>query len=1582
MSNIQKKPYEISLWEDVNVFSVSNGKMTIEYEGKLPGTEQMDKDFGEDASSRAEKEIFQYYTERKLCVIGSSSMNTPIQAFGANLVENTNGTSTLTFSLYYKYLDENNELIDNPFIGLLVNERKVKLRYGAIGDEDMKWYDFVIKNIQENSENYTFTYTAKNIFINELSKTGFNLEFDTELENNQGTIWELGERILEESDWQLVPEEQRGVVKQYREEPLYEVVLKEGITAHNMENTSETLVVGADSKIYCFYSLIEDQASYLQFLFSETGYTTDENRVITGAGATNWYIEGVTYSSTNTYNTPVPDFASSIIVSNDYRGKRLVRQQASFYDSTLGQYVYKYTKDGKDYYGYKKSKYISPSVVMNYIVNPSDFVDDAGWAATGGAVLEPTSDPLWQDYDYVKGGTIISILHTELGPGKYLYNSCLYDNRSGLNNFTTGEEYVIRVKLHKKENGENTNPAPTGLKVRIAPYQRDSEALLGSGTDYFQEFSSWIEDGSTGYFYARAQCTQSLSYVDLYNKEAGMFFTADSDTSYDFIDIQFFPYVTYTKTDTETAAVTKNVMCVPGGDIEAEIQTQYFYYEAGQDTTDPEVIVYSYKNYTDSSDYIADYNTGFEKVRSITAKESNRFNILQDMCETFECWAEFIIDHDETGKILTDDIVKDGKTVGRRQRKWVNFREYIGQDNYVGFRYGKNLKSIQRTLDSESIATKLVVKQNSNEFAQDGFCTIARSLENPTRDNFIYDFTYYVNQGMIDFDIVNNDLYLDANGYLGYYKKLKRLSVERDELVDIQAALLTDVSTFDAAVQTWGAAVENANLQLDDKKKEVKTLTGLTYDEAYSLYKENGKVNGWEDSQEFQNIMASVMRLQTSYETCKTLYQQAQKNLEDANMQYKNNSDRLNEIVEEKLELNQTFYNKYSRYIQEGSWISEDYLDDDLYFIDAESILYNSAFPKVTYTINVLEVSQLEGFENYKFKIGDKTYIEDTEFFGWNANGRPYQEEVVVNEITVYLDEPDKNVIKVQNYKSSFADLFQRITATTNSVQYSSGAYGRAASIVENDGSINSYTMQMSLANNSYVISNAKDQSVIWDETGITTSSPSDPSNLVRIVNGGVFLSSDGGANWTTGITGSGINANYITVGAVDTSKIVIRNNNITSFRWDTYGLTAYSFGYDKDNNMVAYGNGTFVRYDQFGLYGIKNHDSDFIAKKEQDVWDNAQFALTWKGFKLQSDGIDGYVSITSDNDFQVFQGETPRITIGRIGSYSEYIEGEGTFTRYNYGIRIADADGAPVMVTKDDGTLWLTSALYVGSKDIGTSDAKVKIGYLEETRENTDVHEVIHAGDGDKTFIVYEDGKMEATGAEFHGTIYATGGKIGNMTVGDVENLGETVEAIKKFDISSEKGYNFKVGDGGANPTSLAFKATPTGFDLKNDSYVTWQGSNDFGTWEELKKTLAGSEGARVYEFEYAKHKDNFVNSTYYIRVIGYDTNGKEYINYVTIMLVADGTKGEKGEDAINLVIVSSNGNYFRNNIGETILTAKLYQGGKEIDTVAPYSYTYQWVVGGTVISSDSKTITVKADDVDFSKTYICNVSKKEDEK
>jgi hypothetical protein len=47
-------------------------------------------------------------------------------------------------------------------------------------------------------------------------------------------------------------------------------------------------------------------------------------------------------------------------------------------------------------------------------------------------------------------------------------------------------------------------------------------------------------------------------------------------------------------------------------------------------------------------------------------------------------------------------------------------------------------------LDSNTIATKLIVKSNNNEFANGGSCNIATAKENPTGENFIYNFTHYI----------------------------------------------------------------------------------------------------------------------------------------------------------------------------------------------------------------------------------------------------------------------------------------------------------------------------------------------------------------------------------------------------------------------------------------------------------------------------------------------------------------------------------------------------------------------------------------------------------------------------------------------------------------------------------------------------------------------------------------------------------------------------------------------------------------------------------------------------------------------
>ena len=76
----------------------------------------------------------------------------------------------------------------------------------------------------------------------------------------------------------------------------------------------------------------------------------------------------------------------------------------------------------------------------------------------------------------------------------------------------------------------------------------------------------------------------------------------------------------------------------------------------------------------------------------------------------------------------------------------------------------------------------------------------------------------------------------------------------------------------------------------------------------------------------------------------------------------------------------------------------------------------------------------------------------------------------------------------------------------------------------------------------------------------ITTTSTTNPAEILRIVSGGVFLSVDGGVTWNTGITGRGINASYITSGQMNVEEVNILNGSFPSFRWDKAGISAYEF--------------------------------------------------------------------------------------------------------------------------------------------------------------------------------------------------------------------------------------------------------------------------------------------------------------------------------------------------------------------------------------------------------------------------------------
>ena len=301
-----------------------------------------------------------------------------------------------------------------------------------------------------------------------------------------------------------------------------------------------------------------------------------------------------------------------------------------------------------------------------------------------------------------------------------------------------------------------------GLNPKFCLYTKCTTYTFG--TDYFTIIlstsggSNWIEFTLT--------CSKSVTKKTLLSNNIGFFLV--SAGTYRLEQAEFFPRVVG---EDENGATVR----INPGDMEKQslAQTAYKYYFANQAVISPEEVEYLYIGYEDweSSPLTPIFNGTF-KIRSITAKNSNRFNLLQTLAETFECWAKFTIDHNETtGEVLYDST--------GRPRKWVSFHTEIGARNGIGFVYGVDLKTISRTINSDQITSKIIVTPNKNEFAQDGFCTIARSKENYSKDTFILNFDYYVSKGLLDLGTLNKDLYQSTDA-IGYYYWLNKYNTEYD----------------------------------------------------------------------------------------------------------------------------------------------------------------------------------------------------------------------------------------------------------------------------------------------------------------------------------------------------------------------------------------------------------------------------------------------------------------------------------------------------------------------------------------------------------------------------------------------------------------------------------------------------------------------------------------------------------------------------------------------------------------------------------------------------------------------------------
>ena len=1336
MSNLNR-PYEISVWDNILVDGA--------------------------------------FVERRLGVIGSNEMMSQSRAINPQLGRNVNGVKTFQFGMYRYYTDNiTGEKVENPFVGWLVSERKVKLKYAE------KWYDFIVKDIAENSSTYLYTYKLEDAAVIELSKNGFGVILDEQLNNNLGNPKTLAERTLENTDWKVDSE----VFIQKVEDALVWLSIPAGTAAVHIKDQTdlnngiqeEPVVItknGANKvEILAFYSSCTNKPHRFQFIYLDDfiNITTDKEGKINNTDC-QYYIdfEPTEYSiAKDANNDDVPPYylpngfqlfsKNSGYLYTDARAERYGFAHQTVYIPKLDRYVYKYTKDNEPRYGYYDSEYWSPALIQSIITN-SRFDSTSGWTGTRSAAdgvkaivrnvygYFDSSNKFIDSADELLKGTfkpenkeLAAYLEIKLDTNSLVLNSGPYDNRITIGNMEQGSEWQLEQEIYTADKGE------ASLSIQIGEYEYDSNDYYKSPQTPNITFSQ-----DNPLYTVTASSYQEKTFKKDSNVRIAI--TGAPGTYY----IKKFELFRRILDDDQKVIYPDNIVWLEdeqkwdGNVSQSVVKNTYRYFTqtALDNATDATDLVSEYTTETLSyATYKPVYNTGAEKVRTVSAKESNYFNILQSIAETFGAWLEIDVKHNEDGLI-------------DKENKWIRFKNYVGKTNYANFRYGVNLKDIQRTYASKEIVTKLMVKPNSNQHATNGFCAIGRANSNPSGEDYIYDFRYFHERGLLDSLEYLKDVYEpktdgDYTSTAGYYYKIKQLNtnitaLNNEKIIPAQTNLTQLENEYAVAEAGYDAALEG----IKEAREDFEQLFGFSIDnvsadciKSVSIDKQNSYVNNWYNEDRHGHIWYQTTKgfeitkveyvgknIIITYNTTNTeeqkftlgepiyveLYPQLvlkynnekthkilkttikpdkygtstvsveiggpidEKNSAAINKMveytalrgneklYQNQKEELSQKItilkqelakdEEELDtlkknktaLNLAFFKKYSRFIQEGTWIDEKYSDNELYYADALSVMYNSCYPKVAYTINVLALNMLPGYEGFTFELGDTTYAEDYEFFG------DKKEEVTITEFIEFLDEPDKDTIKVQNFKNQFRDLFQKITATVQQAQYSTGSYEKAVALAEANQTRKQQFLSDALNGANARLQAAGQQSVVWDNTGITITDVDTPSNQIRMIGGAILLKKqdkNGQEKWTTGITSDGISASLITAGTINAGEIAIMNADEPVFRWDAFGISAFDFiaqENDFGTTIGAINPNRFVRFDKYGIYGI-NGNADGItwhATSAENAEQLATFALTWEGLKVTGDGggtahigkqTNGIITVKNNNG-------TPTFTIDEKGN-------------------------------------------------------------------------------------------------------------------------------------------------------------------------------------------------------------------------------------------------------------------------------------------------------------------------------------------
>ena len=286
---------------------------------------------------------------------------------------------------------------------------------------------------------------------------------------------------------------------------------------------------------------------------------------------------------------------------------------------------------------------------------------------------------------------------------------------------------------------------------------------------------------------------------------------------------------------------------------------------------------------------------------------------------------------------------------------------------------------------------------------------------------------------------------------------------------------------------------------------------------------------------------------------------------------------------------------QYTTEVFEDTWVNHEYDTPAELKTKAVEVLEQLSRPRATYTIKLVDLSSLTGYEVEAFDLGDWVTVIDP--------------DIIPADVKVRINRWVYDVFEPWNAEVELGDAQETLT------QFLANA-GRAAQLVNKvvapnpsvgsllKGVLNTFYTQINGASGKATMEDGVLTFVEVDGPGVET------GNRVRISPAGIGISTDHGQTYTTALTGAGIAANTVICNAL---YALATEDGFT--RLTGTGLECW------DNQAVPVMRGKFGQY-QAGKFGLELRDKTGNVV----ILDEDGILQTWQ--EGRADNVDGSNSL------------------------------------------------------------------------------------------------------------------------------------------------------------------------------------------------------------------------------------------------------------------------------------------------------------------------------------------------------------------